>query len=101
MTVVSEPVLSARMTTPVRATALLLTAAVLALGACGGASDEDQVRDTVQRLGKASADKDYQEICDALVAEELIRSVEAVGLPCELAFKRGLDPVKDSEDAHR
>jgi len=83
---------------PIAASRLLVLAAIgaaLFLAACGGASDDELVRETVQRYAKASAEKDYQEICDEIVAKELIRSVESVGLPCELAFKRGLGPVKE------
>jgi hypothetical protein len=76
--------------------ALLATCglAVLAVG-CGGTSDRQDVREAVERFGSATADKDYQEICDELIAETLIESVEAVGLPCELAFRRGLENVEE------
>lgn len=77
-----------------RASAVAIALAATAAG-CGGTSDEDLVRDAVEQYGEASAKKDYQRICDELVAKELLRSVESVGLPCELAFKRGLQSVKD------
>jgi hypothetical protein len=77
---------------------MLLTAAVLAAG-CGadreGPTDEQQVRAVVARFGIASRAKDYQTICDRLLAETLVRRVEAVGLPCESALQRGLADVRD------
>lgn len=69
-------------------------ATVFALG-CGSTSDVQDVRSAVERFGDATADKDYQEICDELIADTLVESVEAVGLPCELAFKRGLENVEE------
>ena len=76
--------------------ALLVTfgAALFAVG-CGSSSDRQDVRDAVERFGAATAEKDYQEICDKLIAETLVESVEAVGLPCELAFRRGLENVEE------
>jgi hypothetical protein len=81
--------------TRARAGILILVAALAGGSGCGGASEEERVRDAVGDFGTASAKKDYQHICDDLVAKDLAESVEAVGLPCEVAFKRGLDPVKD------
>lgn len=75
--------------------AIVLAALVLGVAGCGDPSDEKRVRDAVAAFGEASAKKDYQRICDDLVAKDLAESVEAVGLPCEAAFKRGLDPVKE------
>jgi hypothetical protein len=43
------------MTTPRRAFALLLMTPAFALGACGGDSDEDQIKDVVQDVAKNSA----------------------------------------------
>ncbi|MTD43898.1 hypothetical protein GKE82_06165 [Conexibacter sp. W3-3-2] len=83
------------MTVRTRRLAALLAALSAFAAGCGGESDTDLVRDTVRSYGEASAKKDYQRICDDLVAKELLRSVEAVGLPCELAFKRGLQEVKN------
>lgn len=69
-------------------------AAALVLTACGGASDEEQVRDTVEGFGQASALKDYQRICDELISRGLSEQVEKVSLPCEVAFRRGLERVE-------
>jgi len=80
-------------------TLLLLAGLTLALAfvlLVGGddATPEDEVRGVVTRFGEASAAKDYQEICDELLAEELVDNVEQFGLPCELALKQGLGEVK-------
>jgi hypothetical protein len=64
------------------------------LAACGGPSDTALVRKAVTQFGLASAKKDYQEICDHLISRKLVETVESVGLPCEIAFKRGLGPVR-------
>ena len=83
------------MPVPTRAFAAGLAAAAgLALSACGGASDEEQVRDTVEGFGQASALKDYQRICDRLISRRLSESVERVNVPCEVAFRRGLEQVE-------
>jgi hypothetical protein len=77
------------------ATAAALAAAAGALGACGRTqTPADQVRDVVTRFGQASAKKDYQQICDRLIAKSLTANVEQFGLPCELAFKKGLGSVR-------
>jgi len=69
-------------------------AATFTLASCGGASDEEQVRETVEGFGQASALKDYQRICDELISRELSEQVERVNLPCEIAFRRGLERVQ-------
>ena len=70
-----------------------LAVATNVIGGDDAASPEAQVRQVVQRFGVATARKDYQEICDELIARSLSSKVEALGLPCESAFKRGLDAV--------
>jgi hypothetical protein len=61
---------------------------------CGdGPSDTEQVHDVVQAFGQASAAKDYQRLCDELLAPKLVSKIESAGLPCELAFKQGLGDV--------
>jgi Putative lumazine-binding len=61
---------------------------------CGdGPSDTEQVHDVVEAFGQASAAKDYQRLCDDLLAPKLVSDVESAGLPCELALKQGLGDV--------
>jgi ketosteroid isomerase-like protein len=81
---------------PVRRPLVALAAAAVALGACGeGPSDEEQVRTTVQAFSDASAAKDYQRLCDDLLAPKLVEKIKQAGLPCEVALEQGLGDVKD------
>ncbi len=81
------------------AAVLLVTLLAAVAGGCGdeGTTPEDAVRDVVAKFGKASAKKDYQAICDNLVARSLSDNVEEFGLPCELAFKQGLEGVRGAK----
>jgi hypothetical protein len=63
-------------------------------GCGGGPSDTEQVHSAVEAFGRASAAKDYQRICDELLAPKLVSDVEAQGLPCEVALKQGLGEVQ-------
>src|SRR3954449_3988387 len=71
-----------------------LAAIVLLAGCGGGPSDSEQVHATVEAFGRATAAKDYQQLCDKLLAPKLVDEVESSGLPCEVALKQGLDAVK-------
>lgn len=64
------------------------------LAGCGSKVPDRGPRAVVESFGKASAARDYQQICDELIAPALVRSVERVGLPCEIAFERGLGGVR-------
>jgi hypothetical protein len=79
-----------------RYAALALLAASLAAG-CGEPepSDEELVRDTVTAFGRATADKDFQALCDRILAPKLIEQVEQIGLPCEAAMREGLGEVEE------
>ncbi len=84
--------------TPPTLPLLVAAVAAAALAGCGSdakeaASPEAQVRTVVTRYGKATADRDYQEICDELIAKQLSDNVEQFGLPCESAFQQGLAAV--------
>ena len=76
------------------AVAVTVLVAVLVAG-CGSKSDSERVRAVVERFGAASVKKDYQRICDELISVELVAKVEKIGLPCEIAFKRGLGDVSN------
>jgi hypothetical protein len=83
-------------------TAALLSVAAASASGCGadqegagGLPDDQQVRAVVARFGVATRAKDYQTICDQLLADELVRSVESIGLPCESALQKGLADVRD------
>src|SRR4051794_21482860 len=73
-------------------------AAVLAVsgmfcGCGGGPTGTERVHDGGEAFGQASAAKDYQRLCDDLLAPKLVSKVESTGLPCELALKQGLGDV--------
>jgi hypothetical protein len=71
--------------------------ALLLAAGCGdqGPTPEEQVRSTVAAFGRATAAKDYQALCDRLLAPSLVEEVESIGLPCEVALQRGLGDVRD------
>jgi hypothetical protein len=71
-------------------------ALALAVGGCGdaGPTDEEQVRTTLTAFSEATAAKDYQRLCDKLLAPSLIADVKKIGLPCEIALQQGLGEVK-------
>jgi predicted small lipoprotein YifL len=71
--------------------------ALLILAGCGeqGPTPEEQVRSTVAEFGRATAAKDYQALCDRILAPTLVEEVESIGLPCEAALRRGLGEVQD------
>jgi hypothetical protein len=80
---------------PVRRPLVALAVAAAALAGCGGGpSDEEQVRTAVQAFSDATAAKDYQRLCDDLLAPELVEKIKQVGLPCEVALRRGLGEVE-------
>jgi Putative lumazine-binding len=71
--------------------------ALLVLVGCGegGPTPEEQVRSTVTEFGRATAAKDYQTLCDRLLAPSLVEDVESIGLPCEAALRQGLGAVRE------
>ena len=75
---------------------LAVLAAALALAGCGesGPTEEEQVRTTLTAFSRATAAKDYQALCDRLLAPSLIADLKKIGLPCEIALQQGLDDVK-------
>jgi len=70
---------------------------LLILAGCGdqGPPPEEQVRTTVTEFGRATAAKDYQALCDRILAPDLVEDVESIGLPCEVALRQGLGEVED------
>ena len=71
--------------------------ALLVLAGCGeqGPTPEEQVRSTVTEFGRATAAKDYQALCDRILAPSLVEDVESIGLPCEVALRQGLGDVRE------
>lgn len=76
-----------------RAAAAALPALALLAG-CGGAGDEQQVRDALARFEKATAKQDYRTVCDKLLARQVLQRLQSVGLPCEVALQTGLGSVR-------
>ena len=71
----------------------------LALALARGCGDseptpEEQVRTTLTAFSRATAAKDYQALCDRLLAPSLIADLKKIGLPCEIALQQGLGDVK-------
>jgi hypothetical protein len=66
-------------------------------GCGGGPPDTEQVHDVVEAFGAATKAKDYQRLCDDLLAPKLVEEVERVGLPCEVALRQGLGEVESPE----
>ena len=68
----------------------------LVLAGCGdqGPTDEEQVRTTLSDFSKATAAKDYQRLCDKILAPSLIADLKKIGLPCEIALQQGLGDVR-------
>jgi hypothetical protein len=94
--------LACRAMTTARIVALTAAcAAVLGLGACGESGKdetktkaEQQVRTTLRDLGRATASKDYNALCDKVFARRLVNRSQAVGIPCETAMKAALANVE-------
>jgi hypothetical protein len=74
---------------------LALVVVILALQLRGGRDDQQLVRDALAQFEKASADKDYQTLCDDLFASSYVRQTASSGLPCEVALRTGLEDVKN------
>lgn len=75
---------------------LLLAAIALTVAGCGEQepTDQEQVRQTLSAFGRATAAKDYQQLCDRLFAPTLIADLKKIGLPCEIALQQGLGDVR-------
>jgi len=77
-----------------------LAAAALAgalLGGCGDSEPtaREQVRQTLDEFGRATAAKDYQALCDRVFAPELVTKLTQVGLPCEVAMQQSFEDVEN------
>jgi hypothetical protein len=74
--------------------AAALTAAVMA-GCGSGPSAQEQVRETLDELGRATSAKDFQALCDEVFAPKLVEKLQQVGLPCEIAMQRSFEDVQN------
>ena len=83
-----------RVLRPILACALAIALAT-ALAGCGeSTSEESRVRDTLDRLAKATAQRDYQMLCDDILSASLVNQVETAGVPCRDALRAGLGGVR-------
>ena len=57
--------------------------------------DDALVRTSLERYEKASADKDYQTLCDELLASSYVKRAASTGLPCEVALRTALEDVRN------
>ena len=82
---------------PVATRPLLLVLATCALAGCGesGPSDEQQIRSALAEFERATAAHDYQALCDQVLAPKLVETVKQIGLPCEIALRKGFKGVRD------
>ena len=73
-----------------------VVAFVLVVSGCGEnePTDEEQVRTTLTAFIRATAAKDYQALCDRLLAPSLVDDLKKIGLPCEIALQKGLGEVR-------
>ena len=72
--------------------ALAAICCALALAACG-TSDDQRVRDTLKRFERATAQRDYGTLCGSVLSQAIVGRLESIGLPCELALRKGLGGV--------
>ncbi len=82
---------------PVATRPLALVLAAASLVGCGdsGPSDEEQVRAALAAFQRATESRDYQALCDRILAPKLIETVKQIGLPCEVALQKGFEDVRD------
>ena len=78
-----------------RALAAAALAAALLAGCGSGPSAQEQVRSTLDELGRAISAKDYQALCDKVFAPKLVEKLTQVGLPCEIAMQRSFEDVQN------
>ena len=68
---------------------------VIGLAGCGkSATEESRVRDTLDRLAKATEQRDYQTLCDDILSAALVKQIDAAGVPCRDALRAGLGSVR-------
>jgi hypothetical protein len=74
----------------------VVPALALVLAGCGEKepTPEEQVRATLTSFSRATASKDYQKLCDKLLAPSLVSDLKKIGLPCEIALQQGLGDVR-------
>jgi Flp pilus assembly protein TadB len=67
----------------------------VALQLRGGRDDPALVRTALARYQQASGAKDYQTLCDDLLASSYVKQTASSGLPCEVALRTALENVRN------
>jgi hypothetical protein len=69
---------------------------LLPLASCGTRepSDEEQVRETLAAFARSVEGRDYQKLCDEILAPDLLEGIAKIGLPCEVAMRNSLAEVR-------
>jgi hypothetical protein len=78
-----------------RAAAIAAAALLGSAGACGGPSEEEKVRATLDTFAEATAQRDWRRICDEVLARRLLDRLRAAGVGCEVALSTGLQGVRE------
>ena len=76
---------------------LALTACALVAAGCGSRepSDSEQVRTLLADFASATREKDYGALCDEIFSPSLLKGVQSIGLPCEVAMRNSLGEVEN------
>lgn len=75
---------------------LLVIVVVVGVVVLGGRRDDEKlVREALAGYGSASGAKDYQTLCDDLLAKSYVRRTASSGLPCEVALRTALEDVRN------
>jgi hypothetical protein len=75
----------------------LAVLAVLALAGCGTRtpSDQEQIRSLLSTFARATESRDYQTLCDRVLAPKLLTGLQSIGLPCAVALRQSLGEVRN------
>jgi hypothetical protein len=74
---------------------LAIVVVIIGLSLRGGRDDQAEVRAALERYETASRNKDYQTLCDELLASSYVRQTASSGLPCEVALRTALEDVRN------
>ena len=78
-----------------RSVPILLTCVGLALAvAACGQSEPQQIEGTMQDFAAAIAEDNYTDLCDDILAGDLVENVRSVGLDCPVALRLALEEVQ-------
>ena len=53
------------------------------------------IRETLSSFEQAAAAREYDALCDRILAPKLIDTLEQIGLPCETALQKGFEGLED------